>query len=161
MGAQGGIILLVGKPFLLGNRRIRRMTTYLDRLRVEGEQANPFFSMMGVRVLRMEDGIGEIGLDVRPEFCNGEGYVQGGIYTALADEAIVLAIYQTLDVGETIATITETTSFMRGVNRGTLRAEGRVVKRGRRVIFGEGRVVDGEGRLCTITTASYAVSSNG
>lgn len=135
------------------------MTSYLDRLGAEGEAANPFFSMTGARVDRMDGGVGELSVEVRPGFCNGEGWVQGGIYVALADEAIVLAIYQTLSESETIATITESTSFLRGVDAGTLRAVGTVVKRGRRVIFGEGRVYDGDGRLCTITTASYAVST--
>jgi uncharacterized protein (TIGR00369 family) len=135
------------------------MTSYLDRLRAVGEAANPFFSMTGTRVVRMDGGEGELAVPLRPGFCNGEGWVQGGIYTALADEAIVLAIYQTLGENETIATITESTSFLRGVNRGELRAVGRVIKRGRRVIFGEGRVYDGDGNLCAITTASYAVST--
>ena len=135
------------------------MTSYLDRLRAGGEGANPFFEMMGVRVDRVDGGAGELSVEVRPEFCNGEGWVQGGLYAALADEAIVLAVYQTLGEGESIATITESTSFLRGVNTGSLRAVGRVVKRGRRVIFGEGQVFDGEGRLCSVTTASYAVST--
>lgn len=135
------------------------MTSYLDRLRTAGEGANPFFQMIGVRVDRMDDGVGELSVGVRPEFCNGEGWVQGGLYAALADEAIVLAIYQTLGPDESIATITESTSFLRGVNAGRLRAVGRVIKRGRRVIFGEGQVFDNEGKLCTVTTASYAVST--
>ena len=134
------------------------MTAYLARLRAEGEGANPFFAWMGVRVLRADNGEGELEVAVRPELCNGEGWIQGGLYTALADEAIVLAVYQALEEGETIATITESTSFLRGVNSGTLRAVGRVVKRGRRVIFGEGEVFDADGRLCSVTTASYAVS---
>ncbi len=135
------------------------MTSYLDRLRAEGEGANPFFAMTGTKVMRMDGGIGELSVEVGPGFCNGEGWVQGGLYAALADEAIVLAIYQTLGEDETIATITESTSFLRGVNAGSLRVVGRVVKRGRRVIFGEGQVFDGAGKLCTITTASYAVST--
>jgi acyl-CoA thioesterase len=135
------------------------MTSYLDLLRAEGEGANPFFEMTGTRVDRMDGGVGELVAAVMPGFCNGEGWVQGGLYTALADEAIVLAIYQTLGDGETIATITESTSFLRGINSGSLRAVGRVVKRGRRVIFGEGQVFDGEGHLCAVTTASYAVSA--
>jgi uncharacterized protein (TIGR00369 family) len=98
------------------------MTSYLDRLRAEGEGANPFFAMMGVRVDRMDGGAGELSVPVEPRFCNGEGWVQGGLYAALADEAIVLAIYQTLGADETIATITESTSFLRGVNGGSLRA---------------------------------------
>ncbi|HIH03243.1 MAG TPA: PaaI family thioesterase [Methanoregulaceae archaeon] len=135
------------------------MTSYLDRLRAEGEGANPFFAMTGTKVVRMDGGVGELSVEVGSGFCNGEGWVQGGLYAALADEAIVLAIYQTLGEDETIATITESTSFLRGVNAGSLRAVGRVVKRGRRVIFGEGQVFDGDGKLCTITTASYAVST--
>jgi uncharacterized protein (TIGR00369 family) len=135
------------------------MTSYLDRLRSDGERANPFFLMTGTRVVRTDGGVGELSVAVRPEFCNGEGWVQGGLYTALADEAIVLAIYQSLGGNETIATIAESTSFLRGVNRGELRAVGRVVKRGRRVIFGEGQVFDGDGNLCSVTTASYAVSA--
>lgn len=134
------------------------MTSYLDRLRAEGEQANPFFAWMGIRVARADGGVGELELDVRPDLWNGEGWVQGGLYTALADEAVVLAVYQTLEEGETIASITESTAFLRGVNRGTLRAVGRVTKRGRRVIFGEGQVYDGDGKLCSTTTVSYAVS---
>ena len=135
------------------------MTSYLDRLRAGDENANPFFGMLGVRVDRVDGGTGELSVEVRPGFCNGEGWVQGGLYTALADEAIVLAIYQALGEGESIATITESTSFLRGVNAGRLRAVGRVVKRGRRVIFGEGQVFEGEGKLCSVTTASYAVSA--
>ncbi len=135
------------------------MTSYLDRLRTGGESANPFFAMTGTRVVRMDAGVGELSVTVRPGFCNGEGWVQGGLYAALADEAIVLAIYQTLGEGETIATITESTSFLRGVDGGTLRAVGRVVKRGRRVIFGEGQVFAGDGKLCSVTTASYAVTT--
>ncbi|MGD9936894.1 MAG: PaaI family thioesterase [Methanoregulaceae archaeon] len=134
------------------------MTSYLDRLRAEGERANPFFSWMGIRVIRADGGVGELELDVRPDLWNGEGWVQGGLYTALADEAVVLAVYQTLEEGETIASITESTAFLRGVNQGKLRAVGRVTKRGRRVIFGEGQVSDDEGRLCSTTTVSYAVS---
>ena len=130
------------------------MTSYLDRLRLEGEGANPFFEMMGVRVDRMDGGVGELSVAVRSDFCNGEGWVQGGLYAALADEAIVLAVYQTLGENETIATITESTSFLRGVNAGRFHAVGRVVKRGRRVIFGEGQVSDGNGKLCTVTTLS-------
>ncbi|KAF5062424.1 Proofreading thioesterase EntH [anaerobic digester metagenome] len=139
-------------------RQISAMTSYLDRLRAEGERANPFFSWMGIRVIRADGGVGELELDVRPDLWNGEGWVQGGLYTALADEAVVLAVYQTLEEGETIASITESTAFLRGVNQGKLRAVGRVTKRGRRVIFGEGQVSDDEGRLCSTTTVSYAVS---
>lgn len=76
-------------------------------------------------------------MPVRDDMKNGEGWLQGGIYTALADEAMALAIYTLLSDDETIATVSETTSFMRGVRVGTICAEASVIRRGRSVIFAE------------------------
>lgn len=90
---------------------------------------------------------------------NGEGWLQGGIFTALADEAMVLAIYPLLERNERLATISEHTTFISGAREGILYAAGRVVKRGRRVIFAEGEVRSGgrDGKILSRTTAAFAV----
>ena len=66
---------------------------YLERIRSMGRDANPFFRLMGIEVEQAGDGQGVISMKVRPDMLNGEGWLQGGIFTALADEAIVLGIY--------------------------------------------------------------------
>ncbi len=66
--------------------------------------------------------------------------MQGGIFTGLADEAMALALYTVLSPGEGIATISETTSFLKGARDEFLVATGRVVRKGRRVAFTEGEV---------------------
>jgi uncharacterized protein (TIGR00369 family) len=91
---------------------------------------------------------------------NGEGWLQGGIFCALADEAMVLAIYPMLSPGDTIATITETTTFLGGTREGVLFGLGRVVRKGSRVIFTEGEVRSGgsEGQVLSRTIATFIVN---
>lgn len=135
------------------------MNNYCTALQQQGAKANPFFAMMGIEVVVMQEGLGELSMTVRPDMQNGEGWLQGGLYTALADEAMVLAIYPGLADGEGIATISATTDFFRGINKGTLVARGSIVKRGRNVIFAEGMVfAAGSEKPLSRTTAAYAVT---
>jgi uncharacterized protein (TIGR00369 family) len=132
--------------------------SYIERIRAQGRDANPFFTLMGVELGTMEKGSARIRMPVRPDMMNGEEWLQGGIFTALADEAMVLATYPLLDPEERIATISETTSFLAGAREGVLIAEGTVVKRGKRVIFAEGEVFsEGEGLILARCSAAYAV----
>jgi len=134
---------------------------YIRRLREDSDMANPFFRMMGVSVISFGDGRAELSMDVQPTMHNGVGWLQGGIFVALADEAMALALYTLLSEGEGIATISETTSFLRGAREGTVIARGWVIRRGRKVAFMEGEVRrgDGSGELLAKTTASFAIVS--
>ncbi|WP_245618565.1 PaaI family thioesterase [Methanogenium cariaci] len=102
-------------------------------------------------------------MDVRPDMLNGGGWLQGGgVYAALADEAMALALFTALKEDEIIATISETTSFYRGgVRDGTVEAEATVVRKGRKVAFTKGGVVrrpgkDG-GEILAESSASFTV----
>ena len=135
---------------------------YLDRIRAGGRSANPFFGMMGIDVVSFGDGRAVLRMEVRPDMLNGAGWLQGGMLVALADEAIALAAYTRLTEGEGIATISESTSFIRGVRSGTVFAEGRVLRKGRRVAFCEGEVWiedGGERSLLSRTSAAFAVTA--
>jgi uncharacterized protein (TIGR00369 family) len=80
---------------------------------------------------------------------------------ALADEAMALALYPMLETTEGIATISESTSFIKGVRDGVISAEGRVIRKGRRVAFCEGevRTDDAEKTVLSRTTASFVVTA--
>ncbi len=142
-------------------RSLVLMTTYLEKIRQQGRSANPFFCFMGIDIVTIEEGRVVLRMEVRPDMHNGVGWLQGGIFTALADEAIALALYQMLSPREGIATISETTSFIKGAREGFLIAEGRVVKKGRRVAFTEGevRADDLEKTLLSKTSAAFAITS--
>jgi acyl-CoA thioesterase len=151
----------IAKFIVPHSRSLVLMTSYLDRIRREGRSANPFFCLMGIDVVHAEEGSAELRMAVRPDMHNGVGWLQGGIFTALADEAIALALYPMLSSQEGIATISESTTFIRGARDGILHATGRVIKKGRRVAFAEGNVYadDLEKTLLSRTTAAFAITS--
>lgn len=139
------------------------MMSYLEKIKDQGRQANPFFCLMGIEVVSVGQGNAVLRMEVRPDMLNGVGWLQGGIFTALADEAMALALYSLLSPQEGIATISESTSFIRGVRDGVLIAEGRVIKKGRRVAFAEGDVTPDqkEKGILARTSAAFAVTSGG
>jgi uncharacterized protein (TIGR00369 family) len=136
------------------------MANYLDRIRNEGSRANPFFCQMGIEVVSANEGNAVLQMAVRPDMHNGVGWLQGGLLVALADEAMALAIYTQLLEGEGIATISESTSFLKGVREGIVVAEGRVIRKGRRVAFCEAEVWTGNAPkiLVSRTSAAFAVT---
>ncbi len=139
-------------------RRISSMP-YIERIRSCGRDANPFFTLMGIELGVIGNGCATLRMPIRPDMLNGEDFLQGGLFTALADEAMVLAIYPLLLPEERIATISESTTFMSGAQRGVLVGTGRVIKKGRRVIFAEGDVVlEGSDRILSRSTATFMVT---
>jgi len=137
------------------------MTNYLDRIRHEGSRANPFFCQMGIEVVSAGEGRAVLKMAVRPDMHNGVGWLQGGLLVALADEAMALAVYTRLSGTEGIATISESTSFLKGLREGSVVAEGRVIRKGRRVAFCEAEVWSGNDRdvLLSRTSAAFAVTA--
>ena len=134
--------------------------SYFDELKRHGQEANPFFRMMGIEVGSIGEGTASLSMQVRPEMHNGVGWMQGGIFTAIADEAMALALYTVISPGERIATISETTSFLKGAREGaTLVATGRVVRKGRRVAFTESEVRKdtGGGEILARCAAAFAI----
>lgn len=130
---------------------------YLEEIKKHGRAANPFFGLMGVDLESFGSGKAALSMEVRQDMLNGVGWLQGGIYAALCDEAMALALYTVLEEGESIATISENTSYLRGVRSGRVYAEAEVIRKGRQVAFTQGCVKDAEGTLLSQTWASFAV----
>ncbi len=133
---------------------------YLEKIRQEGRDANPFFRMMDIEIGDICEGNAEISMKIRADMMNGEDWLQGGLFTALADEAMVLAIYSLLAPDEQIATISETTAFIAGAREGeSLVASGRVIKKGKRVVFAEGdvRSIEAGKGMLSRSSAAFAV----
>ena len=134
--------------------------SYLDKIQQRDPSANPFFILMGIEVVSTEQGKAVLSMPVRPDMLNGAGWLQGGVLAAIADEAMALALYPLLSPEEGIATISESTSFIRGVKEGKVFAEGRVIRKGRRVAFTESEayLLQGERQILSRTSAAFAVT---
>jgi len=137
--------------------------SYLEKIKKDGRSANPFFCLTGIDVVSVEVGKAILKMQVRPDMHNGVGWLQGGILVALADEAMALALYSMLAKTEGIATISESTSFVKGIQAGCIVAEGRVIKKGRRVAFAEAEVftANDEKTILSRTSAAFAVTTTG
>ena len=134
--------------------------SYLEEIRRKGRDANPFFQLMGIELGTYGNGEAELFMLVRPDMHNGVGWLQGGLFTALCDEAMALALFTVLEERVGIATISESTSFLQGVRSGRIRATGKVIKRGRSVAFMGGNVKSEDGITLTETRASFAIMPN-
>ena len=75
---------------------------------------------------------------------NPIGTVHGGYYGTILDSAMSCAVHATLAPGERYTTLEYKVNIVRGLSAedGTVRGEGRVVHRGRRIATSEGRIVD-------------------
>jgi acyl-CoA thioesterase len=134
--------------------------SYIEDIRTQGRDANPFFRLMGIDLGPFGKGEAELSMQVRPDMLNGVGWLQGGLFTALCDEAMALALFTILDEDEDegIATISESTSFLRGIRKGRIKAVGRVIKKGHTVAFMEGMVTNSDdGSLLSETVASFVI----
>ncbi len=134
--------------------------SYLENIRKLGRNANPFFCQMGIDIVSYDAGSAVLTMQVRPDMHNGVGWLQGGMLVALADEAIALALYTVLKEDEGIATISESTSFVKGVREGVIVAKAKVIKKGRRVAFAEAEVFldSDEKTMFSRTSAAFAVT---
>ena len=94
---------------------------------------------------------------------NPLGSVHGGYVAAMLDSAIALAVFTILPPGTGYTTTDLKITYLRAVFAGTgpVQAEGRVINKGRRMVLGEARLTDREGRLCAHAIGSCIVAEQG
>jgi acyl-CoA thioesterase len=121
---------------------------------------NPFWQFLGIEVEDVSEGRVRLRVRVRDEICGGPGgRVHGGVYPALVDAAVGGALMTMPDDSARVnqATVDLNVSFLRPVASGYLHVEGRVLRRGATVGFGEASVTDDEGRLAAVGRATYLI----
>jgi len=133
-----------------------------DLLAITRERArtNLFWRHMGVEVEDAGEGWVRLRVPVRDEIRNAAGApVHGGVYSALVDMAVggalgTLHAEAAGGVGQT--TLDLNVSFLAAA-RGDLLAEGRIIKRGRTINFGEVTIKDSAGTLVAVGRATYMI----
>jgi uncharacterized protein (TIGR00369 family) len=90
---------------------------------------------------------------------NPAGTVHGGFSATLLDSCMGLAIQSTLEKGFSQTTLEFKISLVRPITTetGTIKAEGTVLSRGRRIGTAEGRIVDCSGRLLAHGTTTCLI----
>jgi uncharacterized protein (TIGR00369 family) len=92
---------------------------------------------------------------VRPEYCHTNGTIaQGGFVTAWLDAAMAHAVMHDTGHAQTVFTLEIKVSFYDKVSPGPGWVEGRVIRRGRRVIFLAASLYGPNGKLAAEATST-------
>jgi len=106
------------------------------------------------------DGVCVVVGRVEARHLNINGVVHGGVYATILDTAMGGAVVSILESGEVTATTSLYIEFLRPAQEGAqLRAEGRLVRRGRHLAFVEGKLTDGQGVLLSQANGTWYVWS--
>ena len=96
-------------------------------------------------------------LQAGPQHANPMGTLHGGILCDIADAAMGIAFASTLAADESFTTVELKINFFRPVRQSALRAEGRVVQRGRTIGYAECDVTDEKGKLVAKSNSTCLV----
>ncbi len=127
----------------------------------ERARTNNFWRYLGVEVMDAREGYARLRVPVRDELRNADDApLHGGVISALVDMAVGGALGTLHDfaaggVGQ--ATLDLNVSFLGAVRGGGVVAEGRILKRGGTIAFGEAELRDDEGALVAKGRVTYMI----
>jgi uncharacterized protein (TIGR00369 family) len=106
----------------------------------------PFSEHLGIRVDSLEKGIARLSMAVKPEFMTSWGTAHGGSILSLLDITLSMSARTLFDPPRSVMTIDLSAQFL-STAKGVIRAEGRVVRAGKSIIFCEGEAKSDAGEL--------------
>jgi uncharacterized protein (TIGR00369 family) len=110
------------------------------------EARPPIAELIGFEVVEIGEGRAVGSLQAGPQHANPMGTLHGGVLCDIADAAMGMAFASTLAPDESFTTIALSINFFRPVWQARLRAEARVINRGKTVGYLECDVTDQDGR---------------
>ena len=132
----------------------------LERVKARAE-SNLFWRYLGVTVVDAKPGRVRLRAPVRDEIKNATGApVHGGVYSALVDMAVGGALgtlHEASEGGVGQTTLDLNVSYLAGVRDGEIFAEGRILRHGRTIAFGEVTISDGAGQTLAVGRATYMI----
>jgi uncharacterized protein (TIGR00369 family) len=137
----------------------------MPRRRAWGKEPPPaphVWRTLGYRGIEQGDGRSVIEWDASVEYCfdaPSGPIVHGGMVTTLLDTAMGGACWSVLGDHESFLTADLRVEFLRSARPGTLRAEGVVVQRNRRVAFCAADLYDGDGSLLATSRCTQIIRS--
>ena len=120
---------------------------------------NTIAQTLGYDITEAESGRVVVTAEPKDTHLNPAGTVHGGLAATMLDSCMGLAIESTLEKGIGSTTLEFKISFVRPITpeTGSIKAEGTVINRGRRVGTAEGRLTDGKGRLLVHGTTTCLI----
>jgi len=114
----------------------------------------PVAELIGFELVEAGNGECTMRLEAEERHANPMGTLHGGILCDIADGAMGMAFFSTLEEDETFTTLELKINYLRPFWTGTLLAHGSVISRGKTVGLTECRIVDDQERLIAHATST-------
>lgn len=121
---------------------------------------NPLAIALAMRIVAASDGNVRLAYQVDAPFTQGNGFVQGGIISAMLDFGMVFAAFSKVSAESSVTTVSQTTNYFRPVKAGELFVEAELEKAGRTLINARAVLRDAAGVLLASASAPIAVIQN-
>jgi uncharacterized protein (TIGR00369 family) len=116
---------------------------------------SPFGRWWGYRVEEVGPGTARLLLPFQAGFERPGRVLQGGCAMTLADVSFWIAGMTLIGADPSAMTLQMSSSFLRPAMLGDLRSEARILRAGRRILYGEASVTDVRGNLLTHHVLTY------
>ena len=128
-----------------------------DARHISNRVKPPAAELIGFEVSDSGNGRAVVLLESSEKHFNPMGTIHGGILCDIADAAMGIAFASTLASGESFTTVELKINFLRPVRIAKLRAEGRVIQRGRTVGYVECEITDENSKLVAKSNSTCLV----
>lgn len=127
---------------------------------VLNDTLSPAGSWLGFTLVSVSKGKATATLTVRPEMCNPYGNIHGGMMSLVIDEIIGFAVIS-LNADHHYTSVNLNVDFLYAIKRGeTLRAEGEVIRYGKKIMNVDVRVYQQETNVLLAKASSNLTSTN-
>lgn len=110
-------------------------------------ESQEYHQYLGIKVQDCGDGHCRLKISVHKRITNPVGTVHGGVLYSVCAVASSLAALSSLEQGKYTVANDFNVSVLRGISSGHLTVEGKVLKRGSRLVFVEVAILDSEDNL--------------
>ncbi len=115
----------------------------------------PFTQSYDFRLHLLSEGECVLDVPFQQKFERPDKIINGSVYMTAADVAMWLAIMTRLGMNERAVTTDMHTSFLDGAIKEDIRCTARVLKLGKRLIYGTAECTSSRGKLLTTHTLTY------
>ena len=121
-------------------------------------QITGFDALYGLEILSLGEEEATAQVQVTPDVLQPGGLVHGGVYASIAESLTSFATWKAVaHDGRSAQGLSNQTSFLRPILRGTIHATARRRHRGRTTWVWEVDITDDEGRVCALVRMTVAV----
>ena len=120
----------------------------------------PFAAQLGMELVEASDGYAKVRLPFKKENTTAADALHGGAIASLIDTTGAMAAWTTAQIATPRyfgSTVGVNVNYLSGVIGEDAFAEGRVLKRGKEIIYSDVRVLSAQGKLCAQGTVVYRI----